>query len=99
MFHQTDLSLVLDGLVRRTVLAHTERVVRPDIDYMQVHQGSQTHGGFHIVREDEERTARRNHAPMQRHTVGNAGHRQLRNACLENLPEKSPFEKALVFLR
>ena len=32
MFHQTDLSLVLDGLLRRTVLAHTERVVRPDID-------------------------------------------------------------------
>lgn len=99
MFHQTDLSLVLDGLVRRTVLAHTERVVRPDIDYMQVHQGSQTHGGFHIVREDEERTARRNHAPCSAIPLAMQAIVSSETPAWKNLPEKSPFEKALVFLR
>ena len=83
VLHQANLRLVLDRLVRRAVLAYAERVVRPDIDHVQVHQCREADGRLHVVREDEEGAAGRNHAAVQCHTVHDAGHRQLRHAGLE----------------
>ena len=88
VLHQADLRLVLHGLMRRPVLAHAERVVRPDVDHMQTHQRREAYGGLHIVGEHEERTADGNHAAVQRHAVRNAGHRQLRDARLEEFSGK-----------
>ena len=89
---------MLDRLVRRTVLANAERVVRPDIDHMQAHQRRETHCRFHVVREDEERAAGRNHAAVQRHAVGHAGHRQLRNARLEEFTAEVALRKGFGLL-
>ena len=88
VLQQADLRLLLDGLVRRTVLAHTERVVRPDVDHVQPHERRETHRGLHVVREDKEGAAGRDHAAVQRHAVHHAGHRQLRDARLEELARK-----------
>ena len=88
VLHQPDLHLLLDRLVRRTVLAHAERIVRPDVDHVQTHERRQTDGRLHVVREDEEGAARGDYASVQCHAVHHAGHRQLRDAGLEELPRE-----------
>ena len=99
VLHQADLRLVLHGLVRRAVLAHAERVVRPDVDHMQAHQRREAHGGLHIIGEDEERAADGDHAAVQRHAVRNAGHRQLRDARLEEFPTEIALRERLGLLQ
>ena len=99
MLHQADLRLMLHGLMRRTVLAHAERVVRPDVDHMQAHQRREAHGGLHIIGEDEERAADGDHAAVQRHAVRNAGHRQLRDARLEEFPTEIALRERLGLLQ
>ena len=99
VLHQADLRLVLHGLVRRAVLAHAERVVRPDVDHMQAHQRREAHGGLHIIGEDEERAADGDHAAVQRHAVRNAGHRQLRDARLEEFPAEIALRERLGLLQ
>ena len=99
VLHQADLRLVLHGLVRRAVLAHAERVVRPDVDHMQAHQRREAHGGLHIIGEDEERAADGDHAAVQRHAVRNAGHRQLRYARLEEFPAEIALRERLGLLQ
>ena len=89
---------MLDRLMRRTVLANAERVVCPDINHVQAHQRRETHCRFHVVREDEERAAGRNHAAVQRHAVGHAGHRQLRNARLEEFTAEVALRKGFGLL-
>ena len=98
VFHQADLGFMLDRLVRRTVLANAERVVRPDIDHVQAHQRRKTHCRFHVVREDEERAARRNHTPVQRHAVGHAGHRQFRDSSLKEFAAEVALREGLGLL-
>ena len=99
VLHQADLRLVLHGLVRRAVLAHAERVVRPDVDHMQAHQRREAHGGLHIIGEDEERAADGDHAAVQRHAVRNTGHRQLRDARLEEFPTEIALRERLGLLQ
>ena len=48
---------VLDRLVGRAVLAETDRVVRPDVDGVDVHQRRQPHRRAHVVGELQERAA------------------------------------------
>ena len=83
LLHQAKLSLVFDRLMRRTVLAHAERVVRPDVLDRQTLQSSQTQYGLHVIGEDEESPASRNHASVKRHSVHDAGHRELGHARLQ----------------
>ena len=99
VLHQADLRLVLHGLVRRAVLAHAERVVRPDVDHMQAHQRREAHGGLHIIGEDEERAADGDHAAVQRHAVHHAGHRQLRDARLEEFTGEIALRERLGLLQ
>ena len=62
---------------------------------MQAHQRRKAHGGFHIIGEDEERAADRNHASVQRHAVHHAGHRQFRDARLEEFPGEIALRERL----
>ena len=89
---------MFDGLVRRAILAHAERVVCPDIDHVQAHQRGKAHGGFHVVRKNKEGAAGRDHAPVQRHAVRHAGHRQLRDARLEELAAEIALRESLGLL-
>ena len=81
--HQTNLGFLLDRLVGRTVLANAEGIVSPDELHGQLHQGSHTYGGLHVVGEYEEGAAGGDDATMQGHTDAAAGHRQLGHASLE----------------
>ena len=45
---------LLDGLMRRAVLADTDRIVREDVDHRQLHQRGQADRGTAIVAEDQE---------------------------------------------
>jgi len=52
---QPESGEMLDGLVRGTVLAQSDAVVREDVDRVQVAERSETDGGSHVVAESEER--------------------------------------------
>ena len=88
MLHEADLSLVFDGLMRGTVLTDAEGVVRPDIDHVQLHERGQSDGRLHVVRKDEEGAADGQDAAVQRHAIHHAGHRQLTDAHLQELPRE-----------
>ena len=60
---------LLDRLVRRSVLAEPDRVVREDVDHVLLHERREPHRRPHVVREDQERAAVRDHAAVQRHAV------------------------------
>ena len=49
LLHEAQLSLVLHGLVGRSVLTHAERVVAIDELHRRAHQGSHAESRFHIV--------------------------------------------------
>ena len=66
---------------------------------MQAHQRREAHGGLHIIGEDEERAADGDHAAVQRHAVRNAGHRQLRDARLEEFPTEIALRERLGLLQ
>ena len=52
---------LLDRLMRRSVLADADRIVREDIDDGQLHQGRQTDRRLHVVGEDQEARAETPH--------------------------------------
>ena len=85
LLHQADLRFLLDGFVRRAVLANAESVVRPDELHGHLHQGSHSDGGLHVIAEDEERAASRYYASMKHHADAAASHRQLGNTCLQEV--------------
>ncbi len=73
--------VVLDGLVRRAVLADPDRVVRPDPDRLEPHQRAEAHGGAHVVGEDEEgRAERLQHRRVEGDAVDDRPHRVLADA-------------------
>ena len=98
MLHETDLGLVFDGLVRGAIFTDTEGVVRPDIDHVQLHERSQSDGRLHVVRKDEEGAADGQDAAVQRHAVHHAGHRQLTDAHLQELPREVALGKGVRML-
>ena len=65
---------LLDRLVRGPVLAESDRVVRVDVEHVLLHDRRETHGGAHVVREDQERAAVRQNAAVQRHAVHHRRH-------------------------
>ena len=54
--HRAQRRELLDRLVRRAVLADTDRVVRPYEADLRLHDRREAHGRPHVVAEDEERT-------------------------------------------
>ena len=89
--HETDLCLLLDGFVRRTVFADTESIVRPYELNRQFHQGSHADRRFHIIAENEEGAAGRDDTAVERHTDHDAGHGEFRHTGLEELTGEIAF--------
>ncbi len=89
--HETDLRLLLHGFVGRTVFADTERVVAPDEFHRKFHEGSHADCGFHIVAEDEERTAGRDDSAVERHTDHDARHGEFGHTGLQELTAEIAF--------
>ena len=83
LLHQADLCLLLNRLVGRTVLTDTEGVVGPDELHGQLHEGSHTNGGLHVVGEYEEGTASGDDTTVEGHTDAAASHRELSHTSLE----------------
>ena len=81
--HQADLCLLLNRLVRGSVFADAEGIVRPNELDGQFHKRGHADGGLHVVGEDEEGAHRRDDAAVERHADADAGHREFRNAGLE----------------
>ena len=71
---------LLDRLVRRAVLAESDRVVRVDVDHALLHERGEPDRRPHVVREDQERAAERDDAAVQRHAVHDRRHAVLANA-------------------
>src|SRR5579864_7507702 len=65
---------LLDRLMRRTVLAQTNRIVREDENYRRLHQGCKANRRTHVVTEIKERAAEwqqsRDRHPIQRRSHG-----------------------------
>ncbi len=77
---------VLDGLVRRAVLAQADRVVRPDERDRDLHQRREPHGAAHVVAELQERPAVRPGEAGQRDAVQYGAHAVLADAEVQRAP-------------
>ncbi len=66
--------VVLDRLVGRTVLAQSDRVVRPDVDEMEPGQGRQPDAAAHVVAEGQEGRAVRDEPRVIGDAVGDTAH-------------------------
>ena len=75
---------MLDRLVRRTVLAETDRVVRPDERDTGLHDRREPDGAAHVVGEHQERAAERAQQVRQRHAVERRAHGVLADAEVED---------------
>ncbi len=71
---------MLDRLVRRSVLAEADRVVRVDEDRADPHQRGHAHGVARIVGESEERADVGDESAVQGEAVGDRGHAELAHA-------------------
>ena len=58
-----------------TVLTDEYAVVRENVNYLLLHNGSQANGRAHIVGEDKERPSVRDHSTVERHRVHRRAHR------------------------
>ena len=65
---------MFDRLVRRAVLPHADGVVRQHVDDAAPHQRRQADGRTHVVREDEEGGAERDHSAVPRHPAEDRPH-------------------------
>ncbi len=83
VFQQANLRFVLDRLVRRTVLAHAEAVVRKDILDRKPLQRGHADDGLHEIAKDKERRANRIETAVQRDSAGDSAHREFRDADLD----------------
>ena len=64
--HSTQTGEMLDRLMRRTVFAQTDGIVRHHMNDPLMHQRAKTDGGAHVIGEDEERAGIGNDTAMQR---------------------------------
>ena len=74
---------MLDGLVRGTVFAQSDGIVREHIDRLHPHEGGQANGRTHVVAEHQERAAVWDDAAVQSHAVHDRAHRMFANAEME----------------
>ena len=84
---------MLDRLVSRSVFSHAEGIMRPNVFHGNFHQGCQTYGRFHVVREHEESSTSHEDTPVKSDTVTDYSHSQLCNSGLEECPAEIPFHK------
>ena len=77
---------MLDGLVRRAVLAQADRVVREDMNHAQLHQRGHANSVAAVVAEGEEGAAVRNEAAVQRQPVHDRRHAELAHAVVDVAP-------------
>ena len=74
---------MLDRLMRRSVLAETNRVVRHDMNDALTHERTQPDRRTGIIREDEEGAGIRDDSAMQRHAIHCRGHAMLAHAIMD----------------
>src|SRR5947209_19273558 len=67
---------LLDGLVRRPVLADTNGIMREYPNHRHFHDGREPDGAAHVIGEDQETGAERTQL-RQRHSVAHRPHRVL----------------------
>ena len=89
---------MLDRLMSRAVFAQSDAVMREDIDDLLFHQRRQPNRRAHVIRENEECSAIRNKAAMQRDAVHDCAHAMLADAEAEIPPaEISRLNVAIPF--
>ena len=99
LLHQTDLCLLLNRLVGRTILTYAECVVSPNELNRQLHEGSHTNSWLHIVGEYEECTASGDDTSVQRHTDAAACHGELGYTSLEECSAEVALYESLCLLQ
>ena len=97
--HQTNLGLLLHGLMGRTVFSYTECIVGPDELHGKFHEGCHTNGGLHVVGEHEEGTAGGDDTTVEGHTDAAAGHGEFCYASLEEGTAEVAFHEVVGLLQ
>src|ERR1019366_8654528 len=65
---------LLDRLMRRSVFAEPDRVVRVDVDDMALHETCKPNWRPHVIRKNEKCRTVRNEAAVNRHAVHDGAH-------------------------
>src|SRR6266545_3156179 len=90
---------LLDRLMRRSVFAQADRVVREHVDGREMRQRRQPNGWPHVVGEDQERSAERYEAAMEGDAVQHGAHRVLADAVMEVAAGSAPLDLGVVRAR
>jgi hypothetical protein len=88
---------VLDGLVRRTVLAEADRIVREHEHDAVAHQRSHAHGVARVVRKHQERAAVGDETSMQRDAIHDRAHAEFADAVVEVVAPLRPADRLRSF--
>src|SRR5260370_7280870 len=78
---------MLDGLMRGSILADADGIMREDVNYRNLRYSAQAHSAAHVIRENKERRAKRAHF-REAHSVDYRGHGVLADA---DVPVPSPI--------
>ena len=74
---------MLDRLVRRTIFAQTDRIMREYKDRAQLHQRRHTQGIATVIREGQKRRTERNVAAMQRNAIHDCAHAKFTHTVID----------------
>ncbi len=81
--NQSQAGDVLDGLMRRTVFAEPDAVVRKDVDHALVHQRGHAHGVAAVIGKREKGAAVDHKAAVQRDAVHHGAHAELAHPVID----------------
>src|SRR6266568_1875132 len=87
--HGAHMSELLDGLMRGSVLADSNRVMGKDVDDRDLHERTQAERAAHVIDEDEESRPERPDF-YQAHSVEDGAHRMLADAKVKIAAGKIP---------
>ena len=80
IWHGTQHSQLLDGLVGRSILAYADTVVGQNVGQRRLHQGGQSCHRLHVITEYKEGSNIGKHAAMQRQAISDCRHSLLADA-------------------
>ena len=85
--------------MRRPVLTKPDRVVRKDVDRVEMRQRGQSNGRPHVIGEDEEGATERNEAAVQRDAIERRGHAMLAHTKVKVAGRAASFDLGVVRAR
>src|SRR6185312_3382030 len=74
VWYSTQGGQLLNRLMCRTIFTNADTIMCENINRFESHQCSQANGGAHIIREDQEGSAKGDQSTIEGHTIEDTAH-------------------------